>query len=206
MSLADLVIWFANSNVTGQLTVERGTVRKEFAIAAGGAIRASSNDPREYFGQFLIHFGLLTEDQLERAFETQRETKVYLGRILVMIGIVPEDKIVQTLHVKISESLLDALRWTQGRFTFTDMLVENDRPEVELTVSLVDLHREALRRSTIWEQFHSIFPSEQTLLAVNDARVPLGLTIDTLDGRIISLARHGWIRRTHEYMPRNCLR
>jgi hypothetical protein len=191
MSLADLAIWFANRGVTGELTVERGTTRKEYAIENGFATRASSNDPREYFGQFLMHFGLLTEDQLERAFETQRETKVYLGRILVMIGIVPEDKIVQTLHVKISESMLDALRWTQGRFTFVDNAVEHVRPQVDLRVSLVDVHREAMRRSAIWDQFNAIFPTQQVLLAVNDARIPLGLTIDTLDGRIIALARHG---------------
>lgn len=191
MPLADLAIWFANRGTSGVLSVERGNIKKEFVLVNGTLARAASNDPREYFGQFLIHFGLLTEDQLERAFETQRETKVFLGRILVMIGIVPEEKIVQTLSVKISESLLDAFRWNAGRFTFTDQPPEESRPEVEVSVGLVDLHREGLRRNALWEQFKQVFPSQQAQLSVTELRVPPGLGMDTLDGRIIALARHG---------------
>jgi hypothetical protein len=191
MPLADLAIWFANRESTGVLTVERGSTKKEFVLERGALARASSNDPREYFGQFLIHFGLLTEDQLERAFETQRETKVFLGRILVMIGIVPEEKIVQALSVKISESLLDAFRWSAGRFQFVDQSNNEARPEVEVSVGLVDLHREGLRRNALWEQFKHVFPSQRAQLAVAELRVPPGLGMDTLDGRIIALARHG---------------
>lgn len=191
MPLADLVIWCANRGMSGLLTAEQGTVRKQFLVRSGMAIRASSNDPREYFGQFLVHFGLLTEDQLQRAFETQRETKVYLGRILVMIGIVPEDLVVQMLRVKISESLLDAFRWKVGRFAFDDQVEEDARPEIEVAVPLIDIHREGIRRASMWEQFGRIFLHHGMILAVNDTRFPQEATLDTLDGRIVALARHG---------------
>src|SRR5205823_12338659 len=101
MPVADLIIWFANRGGNGVFNVELGNVKKQFVFSNGMCVRASSTDPREYFGQFLIHFGMITEDQLQRAFETQRETKVLLGRILVMIGIVPEAQVLQTLEVKI---------------------------------------------------------------------------------------------------------
>lgn len=190
MSLTDLAIWLAHRGVSGELTVERGTARKTFSIHQGHAVRAASNDPRESFGQFLIHFGLLTEDQLERAFEAQRETNVYLGRILVMIGIVPEAQIVQALQVKISESMLDALRWNEGRFSFLSG-EEHGRSQVELAVPLMELLHEAMRRAAIWEQYNKLFPSQQLLLAVNEARIPSELAPDTLDSRIIALARYG---------------
>lgn len=191
MPLGDLVIWLANRGQSGLLTVERGTVRKQFLLKGGLAIRASSNDPREYFGQFLVHFGLLTEDQLQRAFETQSETKVYLGRILVMIGIVPEEHVVQTLRVKISESLLDAFRWRVGQFHFDDAIADETRPEIDVAVPLVGIHREGIRRASMWDQFAKIFPSQGLVLFVHEARVPPEASTDTLDGRILALARHG---------------
>src|SRR5687768_1020263 len=88
MPVADLTIWLSNRKANGILSVEKSAIKKEFSIEEGMIVRAASNDAREYFGQFLVHFGLLTEDQLERAFDAQRQTKVLLGRILVMIGIV----------------------------------------------------------------------------------------------------------------------
>jgi hypothetical protein len=191
MPVADLVIWFANRGIGGKLTVELGTVKKQFDFANGLCIRAFSTDPREYFGQFLIHYGLITEDQLQRAFDTQKETKVMLGRILVMIGIVPEAHVIQSLEVKISETLLDAFRWDIGRFLFEEGGPGEMRPEIEVGVPLIDLHGEGLRRAAMWDEFKRIFLHQSMLLSVNDKRIPPTTTLDRLDGRIISLARHG---------------
>jgi hypothetical protein len=191
MPLSDLAIWFANRSVTGLLKVQQGAVTKEFYLRGGLAVRAASSDPRETLGQFLIHFGLITEDQLQRAFETQRETNVLLGRILVMIGIVREEHVIQALQVKISETLLDAFRWSVGRFVFEEAPLEDVRPSVEVAVSLVEVHREGLERAAMWDEFKRIFPTSSTLIDVNELAIPDDATPDTLDGRIISLARHG---------------
>lgn len=191
MPMGDVVIWLANRRATGHLVLEQETVRKEFAIHHGMAKRAASNDAREYFGQFMIHLGLLTGDQLERAYGTQRETNVLLGRILVMIGIVPEEQVIQTLRIKIAESLLDAFRWRWGRFTFTDVPAHEPRPLVDVSVPLLHLHREGVARSEMWVHFRKLFPDPSQPLEVEDARVPESATSDTLEGRIVDLARNG---------------
>lgn len=191
MPLSDLVIWLANRQKTGRLLVQKANVQKTFDIHEGAATRASSNDPREYFGQFLVHLGLLTEDQLQRAFQTQNETKVLLGRILVMIGIVPEEQVIQTLRIKVSESLLDSFRWREGEFTFFDEPAGEDRPQIELAVPLADIHREGLARADMWSTYNRVFPDPRFVLMVNDDRIPPSATPDTLDGRILTLARHG---------------
>lgn len=191
MPLADLVIWVANRRLSGVLTVERETVHKVFTLSEGMAVRAASNNPREYFGQFLVHFGLLTEDQLQRAFDTQTETKVLLGRILVMIGIVPEEQVIQTLRVKISETMLEAFDWTSGRFSFVAQVPEERRPEIEVAVPLIDVHREGVLRADMWARFQQLFPDPRMILEVVEARVPSHATPDTLDGRILNLAEAG---------------
>jgi uncharacterized protein DUF4388 len=191
MPVADLVIWFANRGASGVLNVELGNVKKEFTLRGGMCVRASSTDPREYFGQFLIHFGLITEDQLQRAFETQRETRVLLGRILVMIGIVPEEQVIQSLEVKIAETMLDAFRWAVGRFHFDSETNDETRPEINVGVPLIDIHAEGMRRAAMWDEFNRVFQNQSMLLTVNDRRIPTAATLDKLDGRIIALARHG---------------
>jgi hypothetical protein len=191
MPVSDLTIWLANRKKSGRLTVTDGQTEKAFDVVDGQATRAASNDPREYFGQFLVHHGLLTEDQLQRAFETQNETKVLLGRILVMIGIVPEVQVIQSLRLKVSESMLDCFRWREGRATFDEHPSTEDRPQIEVMVPLVDIHREGLARAEMWARYHQVFPDGRWVLQVHAERVPDSVTPDTLDGRIVALARHG---------------
>jgi hypothetical protein len=191
MPLSDVVIWLANRSMSGTLQVERQDTTKSFEIVDGQAIRAASNDPREYFGQFLVHSGKLTEDQLQRAFQTQNETKVLLGRILVMIGIVPEEQVIQSLRVKVSESLLDTFRWKDGRFRFESGGSNEDRPQIELAIDLSDIHAEGLARSEMWGRYNRIFPDGRFVLAVNEDAPAAAAPPDTLPGRILSLARHG---------------
>lgn len=191
MPLADLVIWLAHRGLSGTLTVDDGTTTKTFDVEDGMATRATSNTHREYFGQSLLHFGLLTEDQLQRAFETQRETGVLLGRILVMIGIVPEEQVIQCLRVKISESLLDAFKWKTGHFAFVAARPARGEAKIEVAVPLFDLHAEGVMRDEVWRRFELAFPSPSHLAIVDDSKVPPGTTPDDLDGRIIELCRAG---------------
>jgi hypothetical protein len=191
MPLTDLAIWVANRRLSGALTVERGSTRSVFTIQDGLLTRAASDDPRLYFGQFLIHFGLLTEDQLQRAFSTQAETNVLLGRILVMIGIVPEEQIIQTLRVKIAESMLASFLWRNGRFAFDDAVLPDGKPAIEVGVPLVDVHREGLARAETWRRFEQIFTNRGHLLEVDEQMVPPYATSQSLEGKILALARLG---------------
>ncbi|NJK89392.1 MAG: DUF4388 domain-containing protein [Myxococcales bacterium] len=191
MPLSDIVIWLANRGVSGSLRVERGGIEKTFDLMEGHAVRASSNDPREYFGQFLVHYGLLTEDQLQRAFQTQNETHVLLGRILVMIGIVPEEQVIQTLRVKMAETMLDAFRWKEGRFELQTGDSGEERPQIEMAIPLLEIHTEGLARSEMWARYNRIFPDRRWYLSVNEEAVAAKAQPDTLPGKVLALARHG---------------
>ncbi len=190
MPLLDVVIWLANRGVCGTLTVESRTNRTVFDIEAGMVTRSSSNNPRHYFGQFLIHFGLLTEDQLQRAFETQSETEVLLGRILVMIGIVPEEQVIQALRVKFAENMLGALHWQDGVFAFEEGTNSKARPRIEVAVPLVDVHAEGLQRAETWAEFDRLIPSRTTTFGIRDSEIRK-VPSHPIDDRIIQLARHG---------------
>jgi hypothetical protein len=190
LPLADLVDLLARRKATGSLSCERGTVRKTLFLRNGAAVGASSNDPREYLGQLLVNFGHLTDEQLTDAFRTQEETKVRLGKVLVTSGLVPRDTVRDVLAIKIRETLLDVFLWDSGVFALDDEAPAGiDEDDAELP--LADVAREAEFRATAWSAFRGEFPTGAAALEVDEAKVPPAMAPDTIDGRVLALARDG---------------
>jgi len=158
MPLKDLVVYLANRQATGTLTLEHGNVVKQAVLDQGNVVNASSNLPNEYLGQFLINLGHINEEQFNRAWETQRETRIYLGRILLMIGLVTEENLRAVLQVKFRETLLEAFDWQDGSFAFEAELKPNMPEGVAASVPLIELHKESDFRVQAWQHFRRAFP------------------------------------------------
>lgn len=166
MPLRDLVLYLSNRRATGTLTLEQGNAQKRAVLRDGQVINASSNEPREYLGQFLINLGHITEEQFQRAYDTQQETRVYLGRILLMIGLVTEANLKAVLALKFRETLLDAFEWEDGTFQF-ERLDAIDLPDgIEAELPLSTLHKEADVRAQAWSRFREAFPSPDCTLTL----------------------------------------
>ena len=190
LPLPDLLDLLGRRRLGGSLTCERGTVRKTLHVLGGAAVGAASNDPREYLGQLLINFGHLTEEQLQKAFQTQEETKIRLGKVLTMVGLVSDETVKEVLAIKIRETILDVFLWDSGLFYFDDTppgVVD----ELDASVPLPDVVREAEFRATAWNAFRGEFPTGAAALEVDESRVPAALGPDTVDGRLLALARDG---------------
>jgi len=188
--LTDLVTHLSQKQATGMLTCERGTVRKTVHLRNGRAVGAASNDPREYLGQLLVNFGHITEDQLAKAFKTQEETKIFLGKVLTMVGVVTSDVIRDVLAIKIRETLLDVFLWDSGVFSLDDV-APPVIDELDAVIPLSDILREAEFRATAWNAFRGEFPTGAAALEVEEAKVPPALRPETVDGRMVALAREG---------------
>jgi hypothetical protein len=190
LPLPDLVELLARRRMTGSLVCERGTVRKTLLLHEGAAVGAASNDPREYLGQLLVNFGHLDEEQLTKAFRAQEETRVPLGKVLTMAGLVKAETVAEALVIKIRETLLDVFLWDSGVFSFDDA-PPPDPEDRAAAVPLADVLREAEFRATAWSAMRGEFPTGAATLDVVDERVPPELGPDTVDGRLIGLARDG---------------
>ncbi len=164
MPLKDLAVYLWNRQATGTLTLERESTRKQVTLKDGFVINAYSNLPREYLGQFLINLGHISEEQFNRAFETQKETKVFLGRILVMIGLVSEPVVTTVLNLKFRETMLEAFDWPQDATFSYEQKVEKQTDNLNVKVSLLDIHKESDFRAQAWEQFRAAFPSGNSTL------------------------------------------
>jgi hypothetical protein len=166
MPLKDVVVYLANRKVSGTLTLEQGATVKQAVIERGTVINASSNVAREYLGQFLINLGHINEEQFQRAYETQQETRVFLGRILLMIGLVSEENLRAALSLKFRETLLDAFEWQDGTFAFEADVVPAMPEGIPADLALVELHKEADFRAQAWQHFRRAFPHRTCTMAL----------------------------------------
>ena len=191
MPLTDLVVYLGNRRSTGIIILEREEVRKRVHLVNGLVVKASSNQRREYLGQFLINLGHITEDQFNKAYETQQETKVFMGKILAMIGLVPEKVVLNGLSLKFRETLLEAFQWSAGSFTFEPMQSVEVSDELELQIDLLDIHREGEFRETAWKAIHAVFPHGQVRLQLDESHLPEPPKPGTLDFKLVQLIKEG---------------
>src|SRR6266852_9027291 len=189
--LPDLLLFLGNRRATGHLVLEREGFNKKIELLDGSIINASSNQPREYLGQILINLGHLTEDQFTKAFETQKQTRVFLGKILAMIGLVSEEVVLEALNLKVRETLLEALHWDRGSFSFDPSNAPESLDGLEVQVDLLDLHREGQFREAAWQTIRAIFPHGGVRLELVDSKLPLEPNPDSLEARMISLIGEG---------------
>ena len=73
MSVMDLLQFLEAGVKSGILKVSRENTTKEIFFEKGTIVGSTSNDPKEYFGQFLLHYGKIDEPQLRLALERQRQ-------------------------------------------------------------------------------------------------------------------------------------
>jgi len=186
MPLPDLLQWLAISQKTGILLLQRREIIKEIYFRIGKIVASASNDPREYFGQFLLSHGKIGEDDLMRAFQKQGETGIKLGRILVMEGTLQEDEVQRFLRIKAEETIYDLFLWEEGTFKFF-----NDAPAQETHVAIemdvTSIMMEGTRRSDEWARIRNVFPSSETVIKVVPDSLTRSILSDPLYNRMIQL-------------------
>ncbi|MEW5850143.1 MAG: DUF4388 domain-containing protein [Myxococcota bacterium] len=188
MSLPDVVIWLANRQRSGRLTIQRGGVTKQLYIVNGAVTQSSSDDPRERLGQHLVNYGYVSEQQLQVAFQTQVETGVPLGRVLVMSGVLDDERLMRVLNFKTRECLLDAFEWEQGTFEFNAQETRDPELDAPTPTLLAEIHSEGVSRHTMWEEIRKVLPGPQTQL---DVKEPIPSGLNNFDRRILEYAAAG---------------
>ncbi len=191
MPLRDLVAYLGNRKATGTLVVERPDERHQVVIREGAVIQAGSNAPREYLAQFLMNMGMITEDEYTQAFQQQVSTKVALGKILVDSGKVPEDAVRNALSLKFREALLGCFDWSEGRFSFTPGDAPTPVQGLDVSVSLLDVHREADLRQTAWRAIREVFPTGRVRLRLDREQLAGPPEPGSLDDRLYALIEEG---------------
>lgn len=163
MSVPDLLQFLATGRKTGSLKFIAGRVVKQIHFEDGVIVGSFSNDPNEYFGQVLIHYGKLDESRLQEAMEVQRQDGGRLGEILISKGMVSETDVHGMLRTRTLEIIYDLFLWEEAQFEFFD----NDPfPEdlIRINVHPTSVIMEGVYRIDEWARYRELIPSDRCIM------------------------------------------
>ncbi|MEO6326861.1 MAG: DUF4388 domain-containing protein [Thermoanaerobaculia bacterium] len=154
MQLSELLQWLSMGQKTGTLVVKSTSGEKRIYFKNGRIISSSSTLEREYLGHFLVAYGYITEEELEKAMQVQQESKILLGKILVMIGAIQEAALADLIRLKASETIYDIFLWTEGGFEFIDGEIPQ-LPMIPISADVTGIVMEGLRRYDEWQRIRT---------------------------------------------------
>jgi hypothetical protein len=163
MNVSDLLQFLAAGRKTGMLRFDRGKTIKQIYFEKGIIVGSNTNDPKEYLGQLLIHYGKLDEPQLKAALQIQREAGGRLGEILVSTGILSQADVLEVLRIRTLDIIYDLFLWEEAHFELYDNESPPDyfvRIEVEPTKVIMD----GVYRIDEWKRYRTLIPSDRALL------------------------------------------
>ena len=166
MSVSDLLQFLATGRKTGTLRLGRGSIVKEIYLENGLIVGSISNDPREYLGQVLLHYGKIKEADLQTGMEIQRQSGGRLGAILAERGFVSHQDVMEVLRTRTLEIIYDLFIWDEAQFEFLDNDPLPDdliRIQVEATSVIMD----GIYRIDEWSRYRKVIPSERTFFELN---------------------------------------
>ena len=132
-SLADIFQLIGLQRKTGVLTLRGKDDTVTVTFLDGKVVGADSLNRRleNRLGSVLIRSGTLTQDQLNRALEIQKETLQRLGFILTHYGIITSDALKHAIQQQIMQIVYRLFRWKDGDYQFSqETTIEYDRDNV----------------------------------------------------------------------------
>ena len=161
MSVSDLLQFLAAGRKTGTLKLGRGSIIKQIHLENGLIVGSNSNDPREYLGQVLLHYGKIKEAQLQTAMEIQRQSGGKLGVILSSRGFVSQDDVIEVLRTRTLEIIYDLFIWEEADFEFFD---NEPLPDdlIRIQVNATSVIMDGIYRIDEWARYRKVIPSDRT--------------------------------------------
>lgn len=163
MSLPDLLQFLEAGRKSGTLKFDRGKITKQVYFRNGLIIGSKSNDPREYMGQVMLHYGKIDDAQLKLAREVQRTSGGRLGDVLVQQGFLTEEQVLAILQTRTLEAIYDLFMWHEGDFEFYD---GDPMPDDLLTIEVkpTNVIMEGIYRIDEFSRYHTLVPSDRAIL------------------------------------------
>jgi len=115
-NLPDLITAYWLTEQTGELTLQRGKVKKTIYFDAGRPVFAISNLVTDRFGPFLVRVGKITQGQLELVQAAADKTKRRTGDILVEMQLLKETEKLYYVAQQVKAITYSLFGWEEGEF------------------------------------------------------------------------------------------
>ena len=117
--LPKLINAFHLMQQTGELGVQRGSVKKVIYFEQGAPVFALSNLLHDRFGQYLLRKQVITEKELQLAVEEAAKSKRRTGDVLVSKRSLSEHERLSMVREQIKEIIYSIFAWEQGEYSIS---------------------------------------------------------------------------------------
>ncbi len=116
--IAEILQWSHNDQRTGSLVVRAAGREKRIYFRNGQIVNCLTDDPSEFYGQFLLLNGYLDQDELYHCLSLYKERGQRLGEVLRSEGLMDVADIRRTLRFHLEDVICDIFLWDHGVFFF----------------------------------------------------------------------------------------
>jgi outer membrane protein assembly factor BamB/tetratricopeptide (TPR) repeat protein len=164
VDLANIFQMLSINQKEGTLNIFDGDSKKSIYFSRQGVSMLSRGQAKkDTLGQILLRYDRISEDQLDRALETQKQTGKLLGTVLEEDSLIPRDMVEDALRIQIEEEVYNLFIWKNANFEFIEGAPPQEFQEVDgvtaLTFNVNSLIMEAARRIDEWEQIQRVVPT-----------------------------------------------
>jgi hypothetical protein len=146
---------------TGVLTVEGDGRTRKVYFHNGEMAFASSSDPGESLGSFLVRRGKITQEQnLESVSQIAPGRRQ--GRILVAMGLLTPSELWENVQSQVLEIIYALFPLKSGFFQFEEM-DESYEEKITLSHSATNIILEGVRRMDEWPRIKQMIPDDQAI-------------------------------------------
>jgi hypothetical protein len=181
MPFPDLMEWISMGRKTGTLVIKGQRFTKKILFQDGTVSAVTSNNPREHLGYYLVGWGVLSEDELEKLLDQQKQQQAMLGELLVQTGRLTRAQVDHMVRIKTEETIYDLMLWQEGEFFFLDdVQPRRDFKELNLPVNhfIFEGARQADERRRISEAIPDSDHIPKVSRALDEAQLtPTGLAV-----------------------------
>ncbi len=163
-SLTDIFQMLGLQRKSGLLTVEGEDTITIFFLD-GQVVSADSTTRRldNRIGRLLLRAGRVSEAQLGRVLQLQRETQQRIGILLIDERLVTLQDLREALRLQVCRIVFGAFRWQDGRFRFSqDAAVEYDADHM-VPISTESILMEAAQMHDEWPRLEKKIRSPETV-------------------------------------------
>src|SRR5688572_4505882 len=160
-SLADIFQLIGLQRKTGILTLQSELDTVTITFHQGMVVGAESVEKKleDRLGRVLVKRGTITEENLERALETQKETLQRLGYVLVKYNFIQPEELRAALLQQIQQIIFRLFRWKEGYYHFRqEKTVHYDRENIT-RLSAENILMEGVRKIDEWLQIEKLIES-----------------------------------------------
>ena len=163
----DLITAFHLAQQTGELTVQKGKVKKTVYFERGRPCFAISNLVSDRFGPFLLRVGKITPIQLELVRAAAEKTGRHTAEVLVEMGLLKDAERLYFVGQQVKAIIYSIFGWQEGQYRlhFTDRAAQE---AVKLDLNPANLIVRGVKKLYKPERLYRLLSPEDRLIPSQD--------------------------------------